>query len=153
MLCAATIACSDTPVAPSAAPPISRQEMVGNWTGTFTVTRTVPPEASVTNVCTQSWAISSQSGNAFSGTFTLSGGAPATCQQTGTISGSVFTDGVVAALFASNTTPLLPCAIVGYTWLSGMLSGALLRAEWVEQLTCEAGPVLRRIVVEMVKAP
>ena len=125
--------------------------MMGRWTGTFTVTRRLVDGALVTSVCAQDWTIASQAGNAFSGTFELRATPERHCEQTGTITGTVFADGTVASLFARNTTPTLACVTLGYTWTLGSLSGGTLRAEWIEELSCQSGPVMRTVIVEMWK--
>lgn len=149
MFCVAIAGCGDAPSAPT--PVLQHPQMVGGWTGTFTSNVTLPDGSTRANVCVQEWTITSQAGAAFSGTFTLSGGTPAACSQIGTISGMVLPGGRLTGLFASETSPQLSCRVVGYTWLSGSVSGTSLRGEWSEQLACDAGPVSRTLVVEMTK--
>jgi hypothetical protein len=125
--------------------------MIGDWTGTFAVSRLLDDGTARVNVCDQSWMIADQTDGQFSGSFQLSGGSHDSCSQTGAISGTVLTDGTVLALFATLTSPRLPCVITARSGIMGSVADGRLRAEWFEQGVCESGSLSRSILVEMTK--
>lgn len=70
--------------------------LTGNWAGTGVIVVAVG-SASVSNTCTVSVTINSQTGGAFGGTYQVSGGTSAPCGAAGALTGAITPDGTVTA--------------------------------------------------------
>lgn len=87
--------------APQPAPPPAPVYpiMAGGWSGKLTLTVTVRQTGErATNVCDQSWVVSTQFTDTFTGTWQISGGTAGGCGQAGPLIGRVTTAGAVVGL-------------------------------------------------------
>ena len=92
---------SPTPVVP-----VPSMNIVGSWAGTFTGAGTVTLTGErLTTQCTEIWAITSQSGNQFSGNWQRSGG---NCAQAGTFSGTISPTGALSNVSFGVSSGLTP---------------------------------------------
>jgi len=94
-------------------PSTTSVNVVGSWAGTQTAVGTIVQTGErVTTTCTQIWAITSQSGGQFSGTWQSSGGS---CAQAGGITGTIASSGVLGNVILSVTSGATPPPANGLT--------------------------------------
>lgn len=137
LVIAATMAsCHETPTAPTSRFPV----MSGNWSGTLTVETAVTPGSGppTTSVCSETWAIASQTEGQFAGTYQTSGG----CAESGSVNGSVSMSGELTGLTftTSGGSRTTTCQRVsGDGVYTGRLNGTSLMAQTFERTACVAG--------------
>jgi hypothetical protein len=119
--------------------------MIGGWGGTFTIGIVqVGTNVRTSNVCDETWVITSQTGASFSGTFQLAGGTTSTCAQSGNVGGTVSASGAVSGLTHSVALGVLSqCTRVsGDGVMTGVVSNAsALTAQCTDRLRCTVGSV------------
>jgi hypothetical protein len=138
-----------SPTAPS--PGSDGVNLLGSWAGTTTISAGLAG-LQATNVCVETWLITSQTDGNFSGMFQASGGITVDCAQTGAISGTYTANGSIAGVIhevGANSG----CAKVSSTPYSGTVNATTLTATATERLTCGSGAttavVNRTLVVSM----
>lgn len=98
LLLALLTACGSpaAPTVPPTPPPPVYPSMLGGWGGTSADTW-VSTDGSVTGsrTCNENWLISAQSLSTFSGNFQATPGSLADCARSGTVRGTVLTDGSI----------------------------------------------------------
>lgn len=143
------VACGDdTPRSPTG-PSTSQQQgpnLVAGWSGTLTVAGVllIPGQTAqrATNICNQSWVITSQSGGRFSGTWQSSGGTIASCAQAGTLTGTVSASGQISDLqFGASVGTAPPSGftctrVSGSEVFAGIASNASITAQAADRLRC-----------------
>jgi hypothetical protein len=123
----AAVACGgpSTPSVPPTPPPPVYPNMLGGWGGTQADTW-VSLDGSVTGArtCSETWLITSQTNDRFSGAFQRTPGSSDACARSGTISGSVLSEGTIE-LGHSDTGVSGGCPLVsGDPVFRGVLSQA-----------------------------
>lgn len=119
--------------------------MLGGWSGTLTAVTDAylfpPVPTRSSTVCSQTWLIGSQTGGAFSGTFTQSG---ANCVDTGTVNGTVTSSGAVSFNFASTAANF--CRFVsGDTTYRGVIGTGVTAQRGTVRSECSiGGPAVTR---------
>lgn len=115
--------------------------MIGDWRGTLTVEQVVTPGSggSTVSVCTETWAVTTQTEGRFSGTFQADG----VCAQSGSVSGTVSMSGEISGLtfsvFVGSPGETSTCRRVsGDGVYTGVLTGATLTARTTERTVCAA---------------
>lgn len=158
-LCLLAAACGSSPTQPSPptqppAPPAPQfPSMMGAWNGTTTIVAVVGT-VSGSNVCTQSWLITSQTQGSFSGSFQLSGGTTVACASAGTVSGTIATNGAISGLtFSAQISPPNPgCTKTsGDTVFSGLLTNATLTATASDAFLCNGIAASRNLTLSIQK--
>ena len=90
--------------APTPAPVAQYPSMTGGWSGTLNISAvTRGSGVRSSNICTNTWIVTTQNAGRFSGTYQLSGGTTASCTSAGDLSGDVSTSGTLSGL--SFTSP------------------------------------------------
>jgi hypothetical protein len=161
LLALITAACSGsaptrpTPPPVQAPPPVAAPvypNMMGAWAGTLAVAvvQIGGPNRS-SNICTDTWFVTAQTGDQFSGTYQSAGGTTVSCATSGTFSGSVSTSGTLTSLMA---TPLVGgnvgCVRVnGDGIFAGFASASLITAQRADQLRCTSVTSLFTSIVTM----
>jgi hypothetical protein len=121
--------------------------MNGAWSGTHTISA-----PSWTNICTQTLIVNSQTGGLFSGTWRMSGGTIAACDQAGTLSGSVSaTDSISGLTWVVTVNPSTCTRVAGDGIFSGTLSNGVITAQMTEMLDCGMGAASRTYAVRVTK--
>lgn len=157
--------CSDSPTSPSPtpqpAPPPAPVflNMVAGWSGRATLAAVIrQTNERGTNVCDQSWVVTSQTGGTFTGTFQSSGGTLVACAQAGTFTGVITTSGTLQSLdFDVALGAASGCTrISGSATLTGVVSATgALTAQGADALRCTVNGVAleadRTISLEMAK--
>jgi hypothetical protein len=110
--------------APAVAPAaVAFPNMVGGWSGTWSVSSAVRGSGlRSSNVCTQTWIISAQSAGSFTGTFQVTGGT--TCSSSGSVAGEVSTSGAIS-LSTVDATPQSGATICTRTAGTGIYTGVV----------------------------
>lgn len=129
---------SGDPVAPTPVVP-SYASVTGNWAGTETIISAVRGGSSASNICQEAWSVTSQQAGDFQGTWQASGGTLVNCAQTGTLTGSVSTDGSLAVQLTVTLGATGCTAISGGPTFSGSVSGSTLTIERTDAVQCGTG--------------
>lgn len=114
------------PAAPTAPPAPTIPQMLGGWGGTQADTWVGVDDGSITGgrSCNETWLITSQLGNTFSGVFQRAPGNSDVCARSGEISGNVNADGNFSVSY-SGTGVSGGCPIVsGDTLYRGVVSAS-----------------------------
>jgi hypothetical protein len=116
--------------------------LIGGWTGTWSTT----VAGGVTNVCNNSWLVTSQSGAAFSGTWQTLGGNPfpTACASAGTLTGTVSQPNAISGLVFTSTVGAGCTRTVGDGRFSGALSGSVITVQMFDTVQCPGEPTAIR---------
>ena len=147
--CGGSTPTAPTPVVPTPVPVPQYPSVTGNWGGTLVIIASAGGQ-NISNTCTHTWSVTSQTQWQFSGTFQTSGGTTVACGQAGTFSGSVGTDGRVTGLTYSITIGATGCSrVAGDGIFTGLLANGSVSATTSDTLTCGSVTAARNITLTM----
>ena len=134
---------------PTSAAPPSAPNLIGNWAGSRLDVLT-SGAASISNTCSETWSITSQTQGQFSGTFRVSGGTTAPCEGSGTLSGTISDDNRVSGLAFSVDTLGGGCTrSSGDGRYSGQFVNGVMTATASDAVACSNFTAVRNLTITM----